>query len=496
MDPTTQDGRLISDAVHDATVVDTVANNLGIVAAIAFCFYVAAFVCAVREIMNSRTSQGSIAWLLSLFFLPFPTVPLYLVFGWKSFGDYIRIQSDLGRLGRRKRAERMALTDQEETRQWPVLSKIAGLPFLAGNSCDLLIDGEATFNSILEGIARARHTILVQFFIFRDDNLGRQFADALIERAKDGLTVYLLYDEVGCNGLPGAYMKRLREAGIHVSGFNEQHRYLRMLGPMRLNYRNHRKIVVTDFSSAWVGGHNVADEYMGRLEKFGRWRDTHVKVTGPSALACALSFLEDWKWANGEEISFEKIDHIAQPGDEPVLVMPTGPADDMEDCSIAFAEAAARARKRLWITSPYFVPSMDIQTALYAAAMRGVDVRILLPEKADHTTVWLASHAHADTMVDRGIKVYRYTDGFLHQKVTLVDDDLASIGTVNFDNRSFRINFEITLWFTHERMIEKVSRMLEEDFACSRQTGPDDLDKRSYAFRVIAKGAQLLSPVL
>ena len=141
MDPTTQDGRLITDAVHDVTVVDTVANNLGIVAAIAFCFYIAAFVCAVREIMNSRTAQGSIAWLLSLFFLPFLTVPLYLVFGWKSFGDYLRIQSDLGRLGRRRRAERLELTDREETRQWPVLSKIAGLPFLAGNSCDLLIDG-------------------------------------------------------------------------------------------------------------------------------------------------------------------------------------------------------------------------------------------------------------------------------------------------------------------------------------------------------------------
>ncbi|WP_417679957.1 cardiolipin synthase [Roseibium sp.] len=495
MDPT-RDARLITDAVHDATVVDTVANNLGIVAAIAFCFYVAALVCAVREIMNSRTAQGSIAWLLSLFFLPFLTVPLYLVFGWKSFGDYLRIQSDLGRLGRRRRAERLELTDREETRQWPVLSKIAGLPFLAGNSCDLLIDGEATFNSILEGIAEAEHTILVQFFIFRDDQLGRQFADALIARAKAGLTIYLLYDEVGCNGLPKAYLNRLREAGIIVSGFNEQHRYLRFLGPMRLNYRNHRKIVVTDFASAWVGGHNVADEYMGRLEKFGRWRDTHVKVTGPSALACALSFLEDWKWANGEEISLGKMGDIDQPGDEPVLVMPTGPADDMEDCSIAFAETAGRARKRLWITSPYFVPSMDIQTALYAAAMRGVDVRILLPEKADHTTVWLASHAHADAMVGRGIKVYRYTEGFLHQKVTLVDDDLASVGTVNFDNRSFRINFEITLWFAHKRMIEKISRMLEEDFACSRQTGPDDLEKRSYAFRVIAKGAQLLSPVL
>ena len=219
-------------------------------------------------------------------------------------------------------------------------------------------------------------------------------------------------------------------------------------------------------------------------------------ASGPAAAACALSFIDDWQWANKSGISLDQVGGTKKPGDESVLVMPTGPADDIEKCAIAFMEAAARARKRFWITSPYFVPSPDIVTALSAAAMRGVDVRILLPEKADHTIVWLASHSHADAMVARGIKVFRYSDGFLHQKVTLVDDKLASVGTVNFDNRSFRINFEITLWFTHERMISKISAMLEEDFANARQTGPRDLEERSYAFRVLAQGARLLSPIL
>jgi cardiolipin synthase len=499
MDPAggaAEGGQIVTDAVHDTVVLETVAENLGLIAAVLAAFYVAAAICAVREIMNSRTSQGSIAWLLSLFFLPFLTVPLYFIFGWRSFSDYVKVQADLGRLGRRKRAEELRLVDQADTKQWPVLSKIANIPFLNGNAADLLIDGDATFNSILQGIADARHTILVQFFIFRDDELGRRFAEALIARVKDGVAIYLLYDEVGSKGLPRAYLNRLREAGVQVSGFNEQHRFLQLLGPMRLNYRNHRKIVVTDYKHAWVGGHNVADEYVGKSKRFGRWRDTHVKVSGPAALACALSFADDWKWANGQEIPMSNTGEIEKPGDESVLVMPTGPADELEECAIAFAEAAARARKRLWITSPYFVPSMDMQTALYAAAMRGVDVRILLPVKADHITVWLASHAHADVMVDRGVKVYRYTDGFLHQKVVLVDDELASVGTVNFDNRSFRINFEITLWFTHQRTIGKVSRMLEEDFANARRTGPGDLKNRSYAFRVVANGAQLFSPVL
>ncbi|MTH96677.1 cardiolipin synthase [Roseibium sp. RKSG952] len=486
----------VRDAVHDVTVVDTVANNLGIVAGLLIALYVLAAICAVREIMNSRTAQGSIAWLLSLAFLPYCTVPLYFIFGWRSFTDYATIQTQLGRSERARRAKELRITDEEETRDWPVLSKVASLPFLAGNQTELLVDGDRTFASILDGIRQAEHSIFFQFFTVADDQIGQDAANALIERAKAGVEVYFLYDEIGCKSLTNGYLNRLRAAGIHVSGFNETHKYLRMLGPMRLNYRNHRKVVVVDYQHAWIGGHNVADQYLGRSKRFGHWRDTHVRVSGPAAIACAIAFTEDWLWASGKEIPLPEVTRIAKPGDEPVLVMPTGPADTLEECAIAFVEAAARARKRLWITSPYFVPSIDIQTALFAAAMRGVDVRILLPEKADHLTVWLASHAHADVMVDRGVKVYRYQSGFLHQKVTLVDDELASIGTVNFDNRSFRINFEITLWFTHKRMIDQVADMLETDFANARQTRPDDLTNRSYAFRVLASGAQLLSPIL
>jgi len=489
-------GDIIADAVRDTAMLDTVANNLGLIAAFVLAFYVAASICAVREIMNSRTSQGSIAWLLSLFFLPFFTVPAYFVLGWKQFGDYAEIQRKLGRYERNEQAHALKLADSTSTRHWPVLSRVSDLPFLAGNRCDLLIDGDATFSSIIDGIKSAQKSILFQFFIVRHDDLGRKIADALVERAQAGVSVYFLYDDVGSKDLSAKYLSRLREKGVHVSGFNEKHKYLKFLGPMRINYRNHRKIVVVDNQTAWVGGHNVGDEYLGKSKRFGHWRDTHVKVAGPAAIACTMSFLEDWRWASGEEIPQDENVEILQPGDEPVLVTPTGPADPLEECSIAFAEAAARSRKRLWIVSPYFVPGIDIQTALYAAAIRGVDVRILLPEKSDHRTVWLASHAHADDMVAHEVKVYRYTEGFLHQKVMLVDDELASIGTVNFDNRSFRINFEITLWFTHQRMIEKVENMLEADFANARQSLPGDLDKRSYIFRILAQGARLFSPVL
>ena len=487
---------VLQDAVTDVSFLDVMANNLGLVAAFVAAMYITAGICAVREVMNSRTSQGSVAWLLSLFFLPYLTVPLYFVFGWRSFSDYAKIQATLGRTERARRADELGLTDHEETRDWPVLSRVAGVPFLAGNKADLLIDGDNTFSAIKEAIARAEHVIFFQFFAVHDDQLGREMADALITRAEEGVEIYFLYDDVGSHVLSHDYLGRLKTAGVNVCGFNENHKFLKLLGPMRLNYRNHRKLVVTDYREAFVGGHNVADQYVGRDKWFGHWRDTHVRVEGPAAVACALSFVEDWLWASGKRIDLPQVNEIPMPGDESVLVMPTGPADKLEECAIAFVEAASQAKRRFWVTTPYLVPSLDVQTALCAAAMRGVDVRILLPEKRDHWTVWLASHAYEDTLVQRGVKVYRYTDGFLHQKVTLLDDQLVSIGTVNFDNRSFQINFELTLWFTHERMIRNVEEMLETDFEEARLTWPDAFEERSYLFRVAAQGARLLSPIL
>ncbi|WP_428688422.1 cardiolipin synthase [Roseibium sp.] len=487
---------VIQDAVTDAGILDVMANNLGLVAAFVAAMYVTAGICAVREVMNSRTSQGSVAWLLSLFFLPYLTVPLYFVFGWRSFADYAKIQTTLGRAERARRADELGLTDHAETRDWPVLSRVAGVPFLAGNTSSLLIDGDATFSAIKEAVAQAKDIVMFQFFAIHEDALGLEMADALIEKAREGISVYFLYDDVGSHSLSRDYLGRLKNAGVKVCGFNENHRFLKLLGPMRLNYRNHRKLVVTDYQTAFVGGHNVADQYVGRDNWFGHWRDTHVRVEGPAAVACALSFVEDWLWASGEQIDLPQVTDIPMPGDESVLVMPTGPADKLEECAIAFVEAAARAKTRLWITTPYLVPSLDVQTALCAAAMRGVDVRILLPEKRDHWAVWLASHAYEDTLVQRGVKVYRYTDGFMHQKVTLLDNDLVSIGTVNFDNRSFQINFELTLWFTHERTIASVEEMLEADFKCAKLTWPDAFQSRSYVFRVLAQGARLLSPIL
>ncbi len=476
--------------------VRAIIDNFSFLATLYLANYGLAVICAVREVMNSRTSQGTIAWLLSLLLLPFPTTFAYLIFGWKFFDDYAEARLESGRDWRLARSKDLRIVDLETSDDWPVLRKVAEMPFYYGNAATLLIDGEDTFASILDGISRAEDYVLVQFYTVRDDALGRKLADALVERAGVGVKVYFLYDDAGSNRLPRRYVRRLRKAGVRIFSFNHRHPFLRLYGLTRLNYRNHRKNVVVDGKEAWVGGHNVGVEYLGQNRALGRWRDTHVHVSGPAALACALMFREDWYWATDEDLPPRVPENIPTPGDQPVLVMPTGPADKLEDCSIAFTEVISRAKERLWIVSPYFVPGIEIQTALYAAVLRGVDVRILLPRKADHLLVWLASYAHADQMVEHGIKIHRYEQGFLHQKVILCDDELAGVGTVNFDYRSFNINFEATLWFTHPDMIQNVEEMLEADFEASYLTTKHNLKRRNFFFRLLCQGARLFSPIL
>lgn len=477
-------------------ILRAIVADLHLVALIMGAIYLLAIVCGVREILNSRTSQGSIAWLLSLLLLPVPTVLLYLVFGWKFFDDYATDRMQNGRANRPLRARDLALVDGETDAKWPVQVNVSELPFLKGNDVELLIDGQATFNSIFAGIDAAKEYLLVQFYIIRDDRLGQELAERLIAKARQGVSICVLYDDVGSTGMPRRYRHELREAGIKISSFNRRHRFLRLFGATRINYRNHRKIVVADGKHAWVGGHNVGVEYLGEDPKLGHWRDTHVRVSGPAALGCALLFREDWEWATGERLPNRPPRELTSFGDQSVLVMGSGPADKLEECAIAFTDLIGRARKRLWIVSPYFVPDTDIRTALFAARLRGVDVRIMLPDNPDHVLVWLASMAHADSMVQHDIDVYRYTDGFLHQKVVLMDDEMATIGSVNFDNRSFAINFEITLWFTDTATISNVEAMLLQDFEVCRQVGRAEVESRPWALYLATQAARLLSPVL
>jgi cardiolipin synthase len=370
---------------------------------------------------------------------------------------------------------------------------LANMPTLRGNSVELLVDGSATFESILKGIEEAKEYVLIQFFIVKNDNLGRTLQEHLIAKAREGLRVLFLYDEVGCHELPKRYIDDLRAAGVDMRAFNTRKG---RRNRFQLNFRNHRKVVVTDGKVAWIGGHNVGDEYLGMDPKFGHWRDTHVRIEGPAVLKAQISFAEDWYWATETLPEFEWTAHPASNGDDAnVLIMPTGPADELETCNLMFVHAINSATERIWIASPYFVPEHAVMVALQLAGLRGVDVRILIPDKPDHLLVFLAAYSYFDEAGLTGAKFYRYQDGFLHQKAMLIDDAVATVGTANFDNRSFRLNFEITAAIAEPKFVAEVEEMFERDFKHSRQMRQGEYDEKPWYFRLGVRLARLTSPI-
>jgi cardiolipin synthase len=306
--------------------------------------------------------------------------------------------------------------------------------------------------------------------------------------------VNFLYDEIGSLGLPRSYLAELRSAGVNVLPF---HSRKGSGNRFQLNFRNHRKTVIVDGHTAWIGGHNVGNEYLGRDESFGHWRDTHMRLEGPAVLGAQIAFVEDWRWAADETLSDLNWEAVAVPdGPAQALVIASGPADEVETASLMFTQAINAATRRIWIASPYFVPDDAIVQSLQLAALRGVDVRILIPEVSDNRLVKLAAYSYFDEVKSTGVKFYRYQDGFLHQKAILLDDMVSTVGTANFDNRSFRLNFEITVVVVDSDFAQDVEQMFEADFANSRLMQPGEYDAKSYLFKVAVRLARLAAPVL
>jgi len=253
--------------------------------------------------------------------------------------------------------------------------------------------------------------------------------------------------------------------------------------------------VVVDGKTAFVGGHNVGDEYLGITKQFKGWRDTHIRIVGPAVLGVQISFAKDWYWSAREILDLD-LSMPKEAGTAEVLALPTGPEDPLESCSLMFIRAIETAQDRFWIASPYFVPDSSVMKALQLAAMRGVDVRIMLPMKPDHKLVYLAGFACLKELDMPGIRVFRYNEGFLHQKVFLADNTHAGVGTANLDNRSFRLNFEITMLIEDEPFCRRIETMFEEDFANCIETGPGEFDNKNILFQTAIKFARLFSPIL
>ena len=470
-----------------------------IVIAVIALFQVLGIASSVHAIMHTRTEQGAIAWAMSLVFVPYVAVPAYWVLGRSRFEGYVnarKLTEDVGEellVDLQGRIAPYRLDQQEIDPAILAAQGLADQPMLTSNEVELLVDGQETFDSILAGIDAAREYVLFQFFIVKDDQIGNLVKDRLIAKANEGVSVYFLYDEMGSHGLPGSYLDELRAAGVEVSAFNTQK------GPgnrFQINFRNHRKVVVVDGRVTWVGGHNVGDEYLGRDPAFGHWRDTHIRIEGPAAMGTQLSFLVDWYWATDQIIDLPFVPSAAAGADTDVLILPTGPADDLESATLMFTHAINSARQRIWIASPYFVPDLGLLNALQLAGLRGVDVRIMIPDMPDHYLVYLAAFSYLEDAGRTGVRFFRYTDGFLHEKVMLIDDSVATIGTANMDNRSFRLNFEITAAIAgNAEFIDEVEAMFMNDFEHSREVPSNELASKPWWFRFLVQLARLTSPI-
>lgn len=455
----------------------------------------------VHVIMRSRTAAGAWGWGLALLSFPFAAVPLYWIFGRRNFRGYRETLRE-ARVRHRHLVEEIvdalephvSCLEGEEIRYGSVLETLSERRFTRDNRVDLLIDGRATFDAIFDAIDRAESYILIQFFIIRDDALGNDLKRRLLARSRAGVRIYLLYDEIGSHRLPGRYLEELRRGGVRVSAFQttrgKSNRF-------QINFRNHRKIVVVDGIEAFVGGHNVGDEYLGGSARHGRWRDTHVRLRGPGVLSTQLIFAGDWYWARREipEIDWRPR-YIAPDRGMSVLPLATDPVEELERGTLFFLHLISRARRRLWIASPYFVPDEAIRAALQLAALKGVDVRILIPERPDHRTVYLAGFSYLQEMAAAGVRVFRYGAGFMHQKVMLIDDSLASVGTANLDNRSLRLNFELSMVVMDGAFCREVEAMLAADLEACREVDGRDYSGKPLWFRVLVRLARLMAPLL
>lgn len=366
--------------------------------------------------------------------------------------------------------------------------------FTEDNKIDLYYWGQDKFDAMFEDIRQAKKSIDIQYYIFRTDELGNQLLALLEEKLKQGVKVRLLYDELGCRRSRKKYFNRLKEFGAEVYPF-----FPSLVGIVnfRINYRNHRKIVVIDNKIAYLGGFNVGDEYVGKDKFFGPWRDTHLRVTGGAVLGLKLRFLKDWYYTSGSDVALEKdLDlSIVPGGNSATQVINSGPDTKSQNIKNAMLEMINSAEKEIFIQSPYLVPDQAVLEALKMALLKGVDLNIMIPAKADHTVVHWCSMSFAKELAKLGAKIHAYNNGFIHSKVLFVDDALATIGTTNLDERSFKLNFETNLIIYDEEINRQLKDQYLIDLKDSELMDVEVFKNRPLYTKIREPIARLFSPI-
>ncbi|WP_110927891.1 cardiolipin synthase [Bacillus massiliglaciei] len=455
-----------------------------------------------------KEASTSWAWLLVLNFLPIVGFILYLFLGRSLRHAHLFQWEDKRKVGIEEIISRQVhdLSQnhypfrQMHTREYRDLIymnlRYNGAVLTENNEVEIFTNGKEKFDQLFKDIDNAKNHIHVQYYIFQRDELGKKLVELLTKKAKEGLKVRILYDEMGSRKMTKGFFKEFRAAGGRVEAFFPSK--LKFIN-LRLNFRNHRKLVIIDGEIGYVGGFNVGDEYLGLDPKFGYWRDTHLRVKGSSVYAIQTRFILDWNQASADyDIVYQTyyFPPVKTEGHSGMQIVTSGPDSDWEQIKYGYIKLISSAKKSILIQTPYFIPDASLLEAVKIACLSGIDVKIMIPNKPDHIFVYWATTFYIGEMLKAGAKVYIYDNGFIHAKTIVVDEEVSSVGTANIDVRSFKLNFEVNAFIYDQEIARNLSQIFHEDVGLSKQLTLEQYKKRPRWIRIKESLARLLSPIL
>lgn len=457
--------------------------------------------------IERKNPSKTLAWILVLFFLPIVGAVVYLVFAQNISRRKIYNLDDKDR-----KIIRDSLEDQIEEmnsgdlkfsndaaniwRQMVKLNLVYGESYLTqNNSIDMFNDGKDFFRSLMKDIKSAKYSIDVEFYIIKPDFIGQRLLNLLTDKAREGVKVRLLIDALGSRRISNRKLIDFIEAGGEVEYFfKPKFKYLNF----DLNYRNHRKIVIIDNKFGYIGGFNIAKEYLGFKKKFGYWRDTHLRIVGNSVQDLKAIFLMDWSVERGEKPDFDEIDFYSENTESNIAVqiVMSGPDSVKEQIKRSMMRMITFAGEKIYLQTPYFVPDRAMIESLKMAAQSGVDVKIMIPCMPDHPFVYWANYAYCGELIKSGARVFRYENGFLHAKTLVVDGEVSTVGSANFDVRSFRLNFEANAFVYDKEFASKMEKTFEDDIKLSTEVTLEDYESRDLWIKIKEAVSVLLSDIL
>lgn len=456
--------------------------------------------------LENRNPLKTISWIIVLLTIPVLGVILYIFFGQNRRKEKIIARKGLKNhdlFASISRSQVKELSDSNLLLNTGIYTKRNIIRLLLnnsnaivthGNNVDILNNGVETFTEIIAELEKARHFIHMQYYIFDDDIIGNRIVETLTKKAEQGVEVRIIIDDVGGWQLKNSFFKKLRNSGVQVETF------LKVRFPMftsKVNYRNHRKIVVVDGTVGFLGGINIADRYLYGMKDYGIWRDMHLRIEGDAVLAMQEIFLTDWYFVRQEELTDQKyFPAVAPAGDKLVQVVASGPDSDWPAIMMGYLQAIASATKYVYIATPYFMPNEPVLMAIKAAALGGIDVRLMIPEKSDAEFTHLCSRSYIKELLAAGVKVFFYQKGFLHSKLLVVDDLVLSLGTANMDFRSFEHNFEVNAFIYDREKTTEARYIFLDDLNDSRQIYNDIWKGRSKWMKLKESFARLFSPLM